>query len=81
MLTQEIRISDDKVLEITVEEKGECTTVGQSVVVNGVRPASKTCTVTCTDTGKSYTWTCPDNKRCDGDCSNSNSPKGTCGNY
>ena len=77
MLTQQIRVADDKVLELTVDEKDGCTTVGQQLVVGGVRALTKTCTVTCY-TGKSYTWECADNKSCSGDCSDPNNPKGSC---
>jgi len=40
--------------------------------------ATKNCTVTCGSTGKSYSWTCPDNKNCVGDCSDPNNPTGRC---
>lgn len=77
MLRQQIVVADGKILEIIVDVKDACVTVGQQLIVNGARELTKTCTVTC-HTGKSYTWTCNDNKNCFGDCSDPNNPKGSC---
>lgn len=77
MLTQQVRLSDDRVLDITVNDRDGCVTVSQQLFINGVRAKSKTCTVTCS-TGKSHTWTCSDDKDCEGDCSDPHNPKGRC---
>lgn len=77
MLTQQIRLADNKFLEIKVSEDQGCVTVSQQFVDDGVKAMTKTCTVTC-HTGKSYTWTCPDNKSCSGDCSAPDRPTGSC---
>jgi len=64
-------------LEITINEKDDCVTVGQTVIsAEGVR-GTKKCTVTCSS-GKSYSWNCADDKDCLGDCRDPQNPKGSC---
>ena len=53
-------------VEFEVEEKDGCIITSQRFKLpSGF--STQQCTVTCS-TGKSYSWTCPNNKRCAGDC-------------
>lgn len=78
MFSQQLDLGGGRVLDVRITPKGDSVTVSQQIVVNGVRPQSKQCTVTCHATGKSYSWSCADDKDCEGDCSDPNNPKGRC---
>ncbi|MFN2452860.1 MAG: hypothetical protein ABR577_01425 [Pyrinomonadaceae bacterium] len=77
-MQQEFNLASGDTLVVEVAEKGDCLTVSQRIKTKSGFAASKTCTVTCHSTGKSYSWTCPDNKDCVGDCSDPKNPKGSC---
>jgi hypothetical protein len=74
---QEFKLDSGRTLLVTVKEDGDCITLSQQFSING-KLATKTCTVTCHSTGKSYSWTCSDSQDCFGDCSDPNNPKGRC---
>ncbi len=73
-------IENGREVEIEVKHTPDSVVVSQAIIENGVRPLTKTRTVTCYGGGsaKSYTWTCPDNKSFEGDCTNPSSPTGRC---
>lgn len=77
-MEQEFKLSSGNVVVIEVKENGDSFTVSQRLKTRDGFAAAKTCTVTCHSTGKSHSWTCPDNKDCLGDCSDPNNPKGSC---
>lgn len=80
MLKQMITLANNRELEIIVTQIDGGHTTSQAVIEGGIRPLSKTCTVTCYDGGKSYShsWTCSDNQSCSGDCSVPSKPSGSC---
>jgi hypothetical protein len=76
-MTQNVNLSNGVTMELLVTEKESgCVTVSQRFVDSEGNFLTKTCTVTCGS--KSYSWTCPDNKNCLGDCSDPNNPRGSC---
>ncbi len=62
MLNQQIPLSSNRVLEVSVSEKDDCITVSTQIITNGVRPSTKTCTVTSFPSGRSHSWICRDNR-------------------
>lgn len=72
-------LESGRTVEIDVFESGNSVTVSQRFLNQDGSFLSKTCTVTCHETGKSYSWECRDDQMCIGDCSNPNNPRGRCG--
>jgi hypothetical protein len=69
-------LSSGRTLEIEVFERENCIVTSQKFFLADGR-VTKQCTVTCS-TGKSYSWTCPEDKSCAGDCSDPDNPRGGC---
>lgn len=78
MITQNIELTDGKSISITIKADGDCVTVSQQLMTNNVRASTRHCTITCSATGKSHSWTCAGDKDCLGDCRDPENPKGSC---
>jgi hypothetical protein len=70
-------LSSGHTIEVRVKEYEGSIVTSQRLLREG-KFLSKQCTVTCSSTGKSYSWTCSDNQDCIGDCSDPNNPRGRC---
>ena len=80
MINEKIDLGDGKYVEIKITHNDHSVTVSQQHIAGTTR-ALKNCSVTCYDSAghaKSLSWTCPDNKTCQGDCSDPANPKGGC---
>lgn len=77
-MQQKFNLRSGNVVIIDVVEKGNCIIVSQRLKTNNKIANVKRCTVTCPDTGKSHSWTCPRDKTCAGDCSDPDNPTGSC---
>lgn len=65
-------------VSVSLTEKGDCLNLREEIQLKAGGPTIVNCKVTCGSTGKSFSWTCPDGKNCEGDCTNPNSPTGRC---
>lgn len=78
VVSQAVPVGEGRTIEIDVLKHADGTTIQQRLLGLDNATPLVNCTVTCHSTGKSYSWTCPSGKSCEGDCSNPDKPTGRC---
>jgi hypothetical protein len=65
-------------VRVSITEHGDCINIRDEITLTRDGPTVVNCKVTCQSTGKSFSWTCPDGKNCEGDCRDPHNPTGKC---